>query len=366
MKPCDIGGQGVLEGVMMRSKEECALAVRKETGEIITSKWKLKQRRDGFLKWPVVRGCVSLVDMMKEGVKVISDSAKLYDESAAQEEPGKVEKYIAKKTGKSEMDVMMGVAVVVALALSVGLFFLLPSFLVGLFSKYLGSSLLISLSEGIIRILIFMGYLIFCTSIKDVRRVFMYHGAEHKTIACYEHEEELTVENVRKHRRLHPRCGTSYLLLVMIISILVYSVVGELFVSIGFVDINSNLLWRVLSRLILLPLIAGISYEVLKGAAKHENWFTRAIRWPGMQLQRLTTKEPDDSMMEVAITAFEMALGEKSEEEIKELVASFDRSEKKPAEAFAENEEKAEDAPAGIEEEKKENGQQEEASPNEG
>ena len=328
MRPCEIGGQGVLEGVMMRNKLDSALAVRKETGEIVTKKWKLKKRKEGFLQWPVVRGCVNLVDMMKEGTKVITDSAKMFDENAEPEKPSKMEKMVAKKTGKSEMDVMMGFAVVIALVLAVGLFFLLPSFLVGLFSKYLESSLLISLSEGVIRIIILIGYMIFCTSIKDVKRVFMYHGAEHKTIACYENELPLTVENVRPQRRLHPRCGTSYLLLVMIIAILVYSLVGELFVAIGFVDINNNLIFRVISRLILLPIIAGVSYEVLKGAAKHENWFTRAIRWPGMQLQRLTTKEPDDAMMEIAIVAFEMALGEKSDSEIEELIASFDRSEK--------------------------------------
>ena len=343
MKPCDIGGQGVLEGVMMRSKEEAALAVRKQNGEITTSRWKLKKQREGFFKWPVVRGCVNLVDMLMEGTRVISDSAKMFDENTADEQPSKLEKAIAKKTGKSEMDVMMGVAVVLALVLAVGLFFLLPSFLVGLVSKHIESNFLVCLIEGGIRIVILMGYMLFCTSVKDVKRVFMYHGAEHKTIACYENELPLTVENVRPQRRLHPRCGTSYLLLVMIVSILVYSVVGAVFSALGFHGIDKNLLFRVCSRLILLPLIAGISYEVLKGAAKHENWFTKAIRWPGMQLQRLTTKEPDDSMIEIAIIAFEMALRDKNDEEIEALVAEFDRSEK-PAEEKS-------DAPEETEEE---------------
>ncbi len=312
---------------MMRSPEECALAVRKDTGEIVAKRWKLKQRPDGFLKWPVVRGCVNLYDMMKEGVRVISDSAKMYDESY-EEQPNKVEKYVAKKTGKSEMDVVMVFAVVIALILAVGLFFLLPSFLVGLVSKSINSSFLISLIEGGIRIVIFMGYMVAVSLVKDVKRVFMYHGAEHKTIACYEHGEELVPENVKKHKRLHPRCGTSYLLLVMIISILVYSIVGAAFSALGWLDINRNVLLRVASRIILLPLIAGISYEVLKGLAKTDNIIARILRWPGMQLQRLTTREPDESMMEVAIIAFEMALRDKNDDEIEELKAKYDRREK--------------------------------------
>ena len=329
MKPCDIGGQGVLEGVMMRSAKEAALAVRKSSGEIVTSKWKLKEKKKGFLSWPVVRGCVNFVSMLTEGMKVITDSAKLYEEDE-EEKPAVTEgQDTDKKSGKSDMDKAMILAVVLALALCIGLFFLLPSFLVGLVKQYLSSSLLISLVEGLIRIIIFMGYMFFCTCVKDVKRVFMYHGAEHKTITCYENELPLTVENVRPQRRLHPRCGTSYLLLVMIISILIYSIAGALFAP-----INQNLGLRVLSRLILLPLIAGVSYEILKGVAKHENIFTRIIRWPGMQLQRLTTKEPDDSMMEIAILAFEMALGEKTDDEIEALKASFDRSTKEePAEA---------------------------------
>ena len=282
--------------------------------------------------------------MLYSGTGVISDSAKMFDETF-EEEPSKLEKYIAKKTGKNAMDIMMVFAVFFAIILSVGLFFILPTFLASFFRKFIPSELVNSLLEGLIRVIILIGYMIFCTCVKDVRRVFMYHGAEHKTISCYENEEELTVENVRKHRRLHPRCGTSYMLLVMIVSILIYAILGEL----GLNKIHWSV--KYLSKIIVIPLIAGIAYEILKGAAKHENWFTRAIRWPGMQLQRLTTKEPDDSMLEIGIIAFEMALEEKSEKEIAELIAKFDRSEK--TEVLAEDS-PAEETPAEPAEEKAE------------
>ena len=332
MKSCNIGGQGVMEGVMMRAPKVSGLAVRKTDGSIETKKWKNESKWEKAKKIPVVRGVFNLVEMLMQGVGVINDSAQMFDESF-QEEPSRLEKYIAKKTGKNAMDVMMVFAVILSILLSVGLFFLLPTFISSFIRKAVESELLNSLIEGVIRVIILIGYMIFCTCVKEVRRVFMYHGAEHKTIACYEHGEELTVENVRKHKRLHPRCGTSYLLLVMIVSILIYAVLGEL-------GLNKNPWLRYGSKLLMVPLIAGIAYEVLKGAAKHENWFTKAIRWPGMQLQRLTTKEPDDEMIEIGIIAFEMALEEKSKEEIDALIAKFDRSEK-PAEE--ETEEPAEE-----------------------
>lgn len=320
MKSCNIGGQGVLEGVMMRAPEVSALAVRKADGSIETKKWKNSSRYEKWKKIPVVRGVFNLIEMLYQGVGVISDSAKLFDESF-EEEPSKFEEYIAKKTGKNAMDVMMVFAVILSVLLSVGLFFILPTFIASFFRKIIASELINSLIEGVIRVMILIGYMIFCTCVKDVRRVFMYHGAEHKTIACYEHGEELNVENVRKHKRLHPRCGTSYMLLVMIVSILIYAILGEL-------GLNRYIWLKYLSKIIMLPLIAGIAYEVLKGAARHENRFTRIIRWPGMQLQRLTTKDPDDDMIEIGIIAFEMALEEKNEEEIAALITKFDRSEK--------------------------------------
>lgn len=198
IKYCQIGGQGVLEGVMMRAPETSALAVRRADGSIATKTWQTKQIKNKFLRLPIVRGVVNLIDSMVSGVRVITDSARLYDEEDVESyEPSKFEKFVAKKTGKDAMGVMMVFAVIIALALSIGIFFILPQLLTSLISPYIGSSFVINLIEGAIRIVLFIGYLLLCTLMKDVRRVFMYHGAEHKTIACYEAGEELTVENVR-------------------------------------------------------------------------------------------------------------------------------------------------------------------------
>jgi uncharacterized protein YqhQ len=317
LKQCQIGGQGVMEGVMMRSQQKSALAVRAKQGNIVTKKWDNKTRKGGFLTWPVIRGCVNLVDMMAGGIKVISDSARMSDSVDMEGyEPNKFEKFVAKKTGKDAMDIMMIFAVILGIGLAVGLFFILPTVITNFIKGSIESSFVINLIDGLIRILIFLGYMALVTFSKDIRRVFMYHGAEHKTIACYEHDEELNVENVRKHRRLHPRCGTSYLLLVMILTILVYACLGW----------NDNWVLRFSTRIILLPVIAGLSYEFLKLLAKCGNVFCRALRWPGLQLQRLTTKEPDDGMIEVAIVAFEMALEEKDHEQIQDMITSFDRA----------------------------------------
>lgn len=325
VKYCSVGGQGVLEGVMMRAPEKSALCVRRADGTIATKVWDTKKVTNKFLKLPIIRGAVNLIDSLVTGVKVISDSARLYDDSMT-EEPNKFEKFVAKKTGKDSMSVMMFFAVIISLALSVALFFILPQLLTSLISPYIKSSLLTNLIEGAVRLMIFLGYLLLCTAVKDVRRVFMYHGAEHKTIACYEAGEELTVENARTKKRLHPRCGTSFLLLVMIITILIYAVLGW----------NDNIWLRIGTRLLMLPVIAGVSYEVLKLLAKFENPFTRALRWPGLQLQRLTTKEPTDDILEIGILAFEMALNEKTPEELEALKESF--THKKEENASGQNE----------------------------
>ncbi len=321
MRKTNIGGQGVLEGVMMRSETVCGLAVRKASGEVKYTKEKisLASNKNKIVKLPIIRGVVNLIDMMGFGVKTLTKSAKMYDEQSADYEPSKFEKMVAKKTGKDAMDVAMVFAVIVALALAVGIFFILPSFLAGLIYNIQDGQVVYNLIEGGIRLVIFLGYVLVISLIKDIKRVYRYHGAEHKTISAYENEEELKVENVRKYKTLHPRCGTSYLFLVMIISIVLFSLLGH----------SSNLFARIGLRLLMLPLVAGVSYEFLKFAAKGESLFFRAIRWPGMQLQRLTTAEPDDAMLEVAILAFEAALGEKSDEELEEMKESFDRSPKK-------------------------------------
>ena len=330
MKVSSIGGQGVLEGVMMKAPETSALAVRKESGEIVTKVWKNKKVSHNILTWPVIRGVVNFVQMMVQGVGTITDAAKMYDDSNEEDfEPSKFEKYVAEKTGKNAMDVMMVFAVIIALAFSVGLFFILPTLITSWLKGSIQNSLVINLIDGVVRMGLFLAYMALVSLMKDIKRVFMYHGAEHKTIFCYENEMEMTVENVRKQGRLHPRCGTSFLLLVMIITILVYACLGW----------NESWLLRLGSRLIMLPIIAGLSYELLKFLAKHDNLLVRALRWPGLQLQRLTTREPDDSMIECAIIAFQMALDEKSPEELDALKNSYCRGQAKIKRKLSEKEE---------------------------
>ena len=321
MKKSNIGGQGVLEGVMMRAPSVSGLAVRKATGEIVCKKKRIKSatQNNGFYKLPVIRGIVAFVEMMGMGVKTMTDSAKMYDDDEGDYKPSRFETFLANKTGKDIMDIAMVIAVIVAIALAVGIFFILPNVLTGIVRPYIASSFVMNLVEGGIRLLLFFIYVISITFIKDIKRVFKYHGAEHKTINCYEHEEELTVDNVQKYTTLHPRCGTSYLLLVMVISILLFSLFGW------------SELWyaRIGIRLLMLPVVAGISYEFLKFAAKGDALFFRVIRWPGMMLQKLTTAPPDDDMVEVAIVAFKLAEDELSDEEMAALTAKYDRRKKK-------------------------------------
>lgn len=318
MKKCNIGGQGVLEGVMMRAPSMSGLAVRKATGEIVFEKQGVKSaaQRNKLFGFPVIRGVVNFVDMLAFGVRTITKSARMYDDTAAPDEPSKLETYIAKKSGKDAMDVAMVIAVMLSIALAVGIFFVVPSVLANLVRPFVISSLLMNVIEGGIRLGMFFLYIAAITFIKDIRRVFMYHGAEHKTINCYEHEEPLTVENIQKYKTLHPRCGTSYLLLVMVMSILLFSLLGwspAWYVRIGL-------------RLLLLPVVAGLSYEFLKFAAKSDRLFFRVIRWPGLMLQKLTTAQPDDSMVEVAIVAFSAAMDEADGPSLDALAQRFFRA----------------------------------------
>ncbi len=316
MKKCNIGGQGVLEGVMMRSQTASGLAVRRATGEIVFEKEPVKSatQKNGFTKLLFVRGVVSFVDMMIYGVKTTTKSAKLFGEEE-EYKPSRFEKFVAKKTGKDAMDIAMVLAVIIALVLAVGIFFMLPFALTELVKSHVESDILKGLIEGGIRLVIFLLYIAGIRLLKDIKRVFQYHGAEHKTINCYEHEEPLTVENIQKYGTLHPRCGTSYLLLVVVISILLYSLIPW----------EISRLAKIGLRLALLPVVAGIAYEFLKFAARSDSWFFRAIRWPGLMLQKLTTAQPDDSMVETAIVAFQAALGEMDDESLKALADGFAR-----------------------------------------
>lgn len=313
MKKCTIGGQGVMDGIMMRSVEKSALAVRKPSGEIELKIWKNKEHTSIFYKIPVIRGVLSFIEMMVNGVSVLTESAKMAGTDMEEYEPSKMEKAIAKRTGKSAEDIMMFFAVVIAIVMAVGLFFVLPTLITSLIQGSIKSNFLINLIDGSIRILIFLGYMLAVSFLPDIKTVFRYHGAEHKTIFCYENDLPLTVENVKPQKRLHPRCGTSYLLLVMVLSTVIYSCFPW----------GNSLLLRMATKLLLLPIIAGVSYEMLKLLAKGNHILVRALRWPGIQLQRLTTAEPDEDMIQVAIVAFEAALGEKNPEEVEQLRRDF-------------------------------------------
>jgi uncharacterized protein YqhQ len=300
MKRCSVGGQAVMEGVMMRTPDgDVALAVRKADGTIETEySSKKKGKQSPALKWPVVRGVAAFVDALATGMKMTMRSAELYGEGE-QEEPSRFEKWLAEKTGKSAMDVAIAVAVVLAVGLAVALFVFIPS-LVSQLIPWADATPRIwnSLAEGFARLLVFLIYISAIAAMKDIRRVYMYHGAEHKTIACYEHEKELSPENALHYSRLHPRCGTNYLFLVMAVSILFFAALPY----------AENLLLRLLTRLIFLPLVAGLAYEVLKLAAASDKLWARIIRAPGLGLQYLTTREPDADMIAVAIKAFNLAM----------------------------------------------------------
>jgi len=296
---------------MMKAPTRMAIAVRRTDGRIEVRKENISSIKDQYpvLKLPILRGIVTFGETMVLGVKSLMASAEMYGEVEAMEEykPSKFEQFIADKTGKKIEDVVLFFALVLALAFAVLLFVILPVFSVSLLRPLVKKDLLLSLIEGCVRLCIFMLYLVLVSRLKDIRRVFEYHGAEHKTIHCYEHGEELSVENVRKYSTLHPRCGTAFLLIVMVVSILAFSVLSW-----------DNILVRVLSKLVLLPLVAGISYEVTRWAGNADARIVRVVLFPGLMLQKLTTREPDDGQLEVAIRSFLAAMGEdKTKEEDK-------------------------------------------------
>ncbi len=308
----DIGGQAVLDGVMMKAPDAVAVAVRRPNGDIVIKREKYESpaKKHPWMGLPFIRGSVNMVQMLGLGMRVLEDSLNMSGNEDAQEEPGKFEKWLAEKLGKNAEKVAMAVAVVMALALSIGLFVLLPNAIILLFPKEAtgGMLLLKNLVSGLIRIALLIAYISLVGRIPDMRRTFQYHGSEHKTVYCHEHDLPLTPVNARQFTTLHPRCGTSFLLLTFFLAILFYSVVDVLALQLFGLDLGANYLLRVLSRLILLPCVAGISYEALKGLAHAENPLTRALRWPGMQMQRLTTRQPTDQQLEVAIASMNAAL----------------------------------------------------------
>ena len=290
--PTSIGGQAVIEGIMMQGPEKQCIVVRKSDGCLEKEVRDIKKRKNGFSKLPVVRGCFSFVSSLKTGFWAINFSASFFDvEEENEAKPSKFEAFLEKKLGDKFNDAVIGFSVVLGILLAVLLFMLLPTLIAGFFARFVENNILRSAFEGFVRIAIFVGYIFLVSLMPDIKRVFSYHGAEHKTIACYEAGEELSVDNVSRHSCFHPRCGTSFLLIVMIVSIITFS----------FFSWN-NVWQRMLIRILMLPIVAGISYEFLKLAGRHiENPIAKALSWPGLMLQRLTTNEPDSQMIEVAI-----------------------------------------------------------------
>ena len=322
-KPCrkpDIGGQAVLEGVMMKAPDAIAVAVRRENGDILVKrdKYVSPSVKRPWMGKPFVRGSVNMALMLKLGMKVLQDSSDMTG-AMESEKPSRFELWLTKKLGKGADKVLMGFAVVLALVMSLGLFVLLPNLPSRALSQAGWSPLAINLISGLIRTVILIGYLFLVGLMPDMRRTFQYHGAEHKTVYTHEAELPLTPKNAQQFTTLHPRCGTSFLLLTFVLSILFYSVFDQLILSLTGYNMASNYLFRILSRLALFPVVAGLSYEALKGLAHANNPLSRALRWPGMQLQRLTTRPPTDEMLEVAIAAMNAAMhglpeGEKTKE----------------------------------------------------
>ena len=302
----DIGGQAVMEGVMMKAPKAIAVSVRKPDNTIVTKLKPYSSPADKhpWMGWPFIRGIVSMCTMFSMGMSTLQESTDML--GILEEEPTKFEKWLSKKLGKGIDKIVMGVAVFLAIVLSLGLFFFLPEAVASLLKNWIKQEWLVNLISGIFRICLLIGYILFCAKVPDVRRTFEYHGAEHKTVYCNENNLPLTPENAQKFSTLHPRCGTSFLLIVFLISMLIFTTVGYLFEAIG-MPIN-NVFLRFMSRLIFLPIVAGISYEVLKGLAHSTGKVAKILRWPGMQMQRLTTKQPTLEMLEVAIVSMNVAL----------------------------------------------------------
>ena len=290
------GGQALIEGVMMKCGTSKAIAVRKSDGMIEVKREKLSVPKDGSIKkLPFVRGMFMLVESMVEGGKDLTYSANLYAEGFDEEEESKFDRWLRKVFGDRLDDVINMVSIVLSVIIAVGLFIVLPT-VIGK-GAAADRTFTVALREGALKLSIFVGYLLLMSQVKDIKRVFQYHGAEHKSIFAYEQGLELNVENVKKMGRLHPRCGTNFMFVVIAISIAIFSFVGI-----------RNVWLRSLVKIAVFPLMAGISYEIIRFAGKHQNGFTRAMVWPGLMMQKITTKEPDDSQIEVAIASLKAVL----------------------------------------------------------
>ena len=294
-----IGGQALIEGILMRGPKKQAIVCRTADG-LVEKVEELKFIRDRYpiLGWPLIRGCATFLDSMVKGMQALTYSAELVP--VEDQEPDKLDQWIEKHfEAEKAPKIVIGTAVVLGIALALFLFIFLPTLIVGFIKPLTQNLVLRNLSEGVVKIIILLAYMRLCCCVSDVKRLFSYHGAEHKTIFCYEHGKPLTVENVRTESRFHPRCGTSFLLVVVVVSILVNSVVTL-----------TNSFARMGCHLLLLPLVVGISYEINRWCGRHDNWLSAALSAPGKWLQHMTTNEPDDSMIECAIRAMELVIPE--------------------------------------------------------
>jgi uncharacterized protein YqhQ len=305
--PTKMGGQAVMEGIMMKGADRTAIAVRRPDDTINVKETPVKPR-GRWMKWPIIRGVVAFVESLVTGTSTLMYSAEVLEEAMPEdeeEEPGRFEKWLEEKFGSDTLfNIMLYTSVIISLVISIAVFVMLPTWVVGLLGGIISSTIVLNLIEGVLRIIMFILYIAAIAQMKDIKRVFEYHGAEHQTIHCYENGLELTPENCSKFETLHPRCGTSFLMFVMIISLLLFSLLGW-----------PNLALRIGSRLLLIPVVAGLSYEVLRWAGKSDSMIVKVLSVPGLLMQKLTTRVPDESQLQVAIIAVKACLADRPAEE---------------------------------------------------
>ena len=312
-----IGGQALIEGIMMRGPEKDAIVVRGKDGLSVEVHPRKIPGKGSVKKWPLIRGVCGFFDAQVVGVKALMRSADLSPEEL-EEKPSKLDLWLEKKLGDERFKkLVIGGAVAMGLGMSILLFFLLPMLVGSLLMPWIPGTLALNLVEGLVRILIFVGYMFLVSRMGEMKRLFAYHGAEHKTIRCYEAGLPLTVENVRQQTRLHPRCGTSFLLIVMILSILIFSVASSLLLMVipALEQIAGSWGYRLIMigfKLLMIPVVVAVAFEINRWVGRHDNFFTRILTAPGMWFQNFTTNEPDDEMMEVGIAALQAVLPEEA------------------------------------------------------
>lgn len=307
-RKCNVGGQAVIEGVMMRGEKGIATAVRKPNSEITIDLKKQTplNKRNKFFSLPIIRGFLALIDSLVIGIKTLNFSASFFEDD---EEPSKTYEFMNKIFKGKADDIIMGITTILSCVLSVGLFIIVPTIIAQFFKRMGISSIGLNFIEGIIRVILFLMYIVLISKLDDIYRLFQYHGAEHKTIFCYEDGLELTVENVKKFGRLHPRCGTNFMFLVVLVSIVLFSFTGW-----------GSVTERIISRLLLLPVVSGLTFEIIKWLGASDSAIGKVVAYPGLKLQLLTTKEPDDKQIEVAIASLKSAEGVPIEKTIGELL----------------------------------------------